>query len=77
MPVTLAAIAALRAAGADIAFARGSVDSTSCVAPPGLRAHEPLVLAAAFAATLAASLALVFPLASAVRAVPGVKRIIG
>ena len=77
VPVTLATVAALRAAGAAIEFAGASVDSASCVTPPGLRALEPLVLAAAFAAALAASLALVFPLASAVRAIPCVRRIIG
>jgi hypothetical protein len=77
IPVTLSVIAALRAAGAAIDFAGTSVDSASCVTPPGLRALEPLVLAAAFAAALAASLALVFPLASAVRAIPCVRRIIG
>lgn len=71
LPVTCAAIAALRSLGGTISFDDSSVDSSSCLTSPESRAYESTTLAVAFAAVLTASFAIVYPLAYAVRAIPG------
>jgi hypothetical protein len=77
VPLTWLAVAAFRNLGASITFADGSVDSTSCVTPPHLRSHDTAVLAAGFVCVLVASLALVFPLAAAVRRLPRARSVLG
>jgi len=77
VPLTWAAVAAVRGGGAAVEFAPGSVDSTSCLTPPSLRGYDTLVLLASFSCVLAASLAILFPLAAAVRTLPRARSVMG
>ena len=77
VPLTWAAVAAYRSLGASIDFAAGSVDSTSCLTPPRLRSYDAAALAAGFVCVLFASLAIVFPLAAAVRRLPRARSVLG